>query len=635
MKIFLLGNIVKKGEMEVDESLNFMEILKKHCSGMKDNMRIKYIQLGGPMGRFMEGKELYDSLSDYIEEMEVPVVIFFNENFCPVDYVKFLTRHIQNLLHVNTGDIQVMRDLAEKLVSPEGEEEDYLKLLRYTEREASCDLEKRYKEYAGDFLLRHSESFKVHYEEKRCPGTICRRMFAAQCINACPAQVEIPGYIELMEHGKMEDAYALMKQANPLSFVCGKICPRPCEKRCKRGELEQTVGVRALQRYAAEMSVEGFHEDKAEDKDKKIAVVGAGPAGLTTAYFLRKTGYEVIVYDANKNPGGMLATGIPEYRLPQSTIDAEVKLIEDMGVEIRRGVRVGRDIELAEIREKNDAVLLATGCQVGNLIPGMNGRKMESAVNFLKEVKTEERQEIGRKVLVVGGGDVAMDAARTAKRIGAEVTVASLEEFDKMPASIEEREEAVEEGILFKSGYGVDSIEGESVKFKKCLSILDREFRFAPEFGEEITEEQYDHIIFAIGQRADNSYFTKDIEEISPGRVRVCSKSYATSVAGIFAAGDMTEIGTAVSAIAAGKKAAVNIDRYLGGCGLYLGREIVVPEIPLNVDIWNTGKSQEDILSALERKNTFQEVGVGFTPDKAKCEAMRCMRCDRNSRRRY
>lgn len=343
MKIFLLGNIVKKGEVLVEESLNFMEILEKYGSGMKDNMRVKYVQLGGPMGRFLEGKELYNSLSNYIEEMEVSAVLFFNENFCPVDYVKFLTRHIQNQHNVNTEDMKVMRDLAERLVSPEGEQEDYQKLLRYTKREASCEIEERYKKYLGEFLLKHSESFRVHYEEKRCPGTICRRMFAAQCINACPAQVEIPGYIELMEHGKMEDAYALMKQANPLSFVCGKICPRPCEKRCKRGELEQTVGVRALQRYAAEMSVEGFHEDRAEDKNKKVAVVGAGPAGLTAAYFLGKTGYDVTIYDANNKPGGMLATGIPEYRLPQNTIDAEVKLIEDMGVEIKRGVRVGRD----------------------------------------------------------------------------------------------------------------------------------------------------------------------------------------------------------------------------------------------------------------------------------------------------
>lgn len=635
MKIFLLGDVVKKGEVEVDGSLNFMEILKRYCSGMKDDMRVKYVQLGGPMGKFLEGEKLYNSLSKYRGVMEVPAVIFFNENFCPVDYVKFLTRHVQNQLHVNTGDLQVMRDLAERLTSPEGEEEDYLKMLRYTQRESSYDMEKRYKEYVGEFLLNHSEAFKVHYRDKRCPGTVCRRMFAAQCINACPAGVEIPGYIELMEHGRMEDAYALMKQSNPLSFVCGKICPRPCEKRCKRGELEQTVGVRALQRYAAEMSVEEFYEDKAESKNKKIAVVGAGPAGLTAGYFLGKSGYDVTVYDANDKPGGMLATGIPEYRLPQNTIDAEVKLIEDLGVEIKRGVRVGRDIELTEIRKDAHAVLLATGCQVGNIVPGMKGRRAEAAVDFLREVKTEGRQETGERVLVIGGGDVAMDAARTARRLGAEVTVASLEEFHKMPASPEDREEAREEGIIFRSGYGVDSVDGERVRFRKCLSIFDRESRFAPEFEEKATEDHYDHIIFAIGQRADNSYFPGDIEESSPGRVRVCSREYKTSAEGVFAAGDMVAVGSAVSAIAAGKKAAVSIDRYLGGRGLYLGRDIEVPEVPLNVDIWNTGKNQEEILSAQVRRGSFQEVGVMFTPDKAKCEAMRCMRCDRNSRRRY
>lgn len=635
MRLFITGDIIKKGDMDIDSRLSLMEILEDQCKGMKDNMRVRYAQLGGPMGRLLEGGELYNSLSDYMEEMEIPVIIFFNDNFCPVDYVKFLTRHMQNHHGINTGDMQVMRDLAELLVSPEGEKEDYLKLLRYTEKEASCDVERRYKDYVGNLLIKHSEDFKTHYRDKKCPGTICRRMFAAQCINACPAEVAIPGYIELMEHGKMEDAYALMKQANPLSFVCGKICPRPCEKRCKRGELEQTVGVRALQRYAAEMSVENFKEDRAELKNARVAIVGAGPAGLTAAYFLGKTGYEVTIYDANKNPGGMLATGIPEYRLPQATIDSEVRLIENMGVTIKRGIKVGRDIELIEIRENYNAVLLATGCQIGNIIPTLKGRLVDSAVDFLREVKTGKRTTVGKNVLVIGGGDVAMDAARTTKRLGAEVTVASLEKFEKMPASLEEREEAREEGITFKSGYGVDSAENDKVAFRKCLSIFDKGFRFRPVFGEEKEEGTHDHIIFAIGQRADNSYFTRDIEENTPGRVKVCAASYATSAEGVFAAGDMTGVGTAVSAVAEGKKAASSIDKYLGGRGLYLGREVEVPEIPLNTEIWNTSKREEAILSLNERRDSFNEVGTIFTPDKAKCEAMRCMRCDRNSRGRY
>ena len=635
MRLFITGDIIKKGDMDIDSKLNLMEILEDHCKGMKDNMRVKCVQLGGPLGRFLEGAELYNSLSGYTEEMEVPVIIFFNDDFCPVDYVKFLTRHMQNHHGINTGDMQVMRDLAELLVSPKGEEEDYFKLLKYTHREASSHMERRYKDYIGNLLIKHSEDFKAHYRDKKCPGTICRRMFDAQCINACPAEVAIPGYIELMEHGKMEDAYALMKQANPLSFVCGKICPRPCEKRCKRGELEQTVGVRALQRYAAEMSVANFKEDRAELKNARVAIVGAGPAGLTAAYFLGKTGYEVTIYDANKNPGGMLATGIPEYRLPQATIDSEVKLIENMGVIIKRGVKVGRDIELTEIRESFNAVLLATGCQVGNVIPTLKAKLVDSAVDFLREVKVDKRSKVGKKVLVIGGGDVAMDAARSAKRMGAEVTVASLEEFEKMPASLEEMEEAREEGIIFKSGYGVDSVENDKVAFRKCLSILDRGFRFSPVFGEEREEGTHDHIIFAIGQRADNSYFTRDIEETAPGRIKFCSLSSATSAEGVFAAGDMTGVGTAVSAVAEGKKVASEIDKYLGGRGLYLGREIKVPEIPLNTEVWNTSKRDEVILSLNERRDSFNEVGTIFTPDNAKYESMRCMRCDRNSRGRY
>ncbi len=633
MKFFLLGDVVNRCELEIDPSLNFMEILERYCGGMRDNMRIRYALLGGPFGRFLEGRELYTAFSNYIEEIETPALLFLNENFCPVDYVKFLTRYTQNQLQVNEGDIQVMRELAEKLVSPEGEEEDYLKLLKYTERESSDNLERKAKEYLGEFLLKHSESFKVHYREKRCPGTICRRMFDAQCINACPAEVNIPGYIELMEHGSDKAAYTLMKKTNPLSFVCGKICPRPCEKRCKRGELEQTVGVRALQRYAAEMSIEGYREDRAESKGKKVAIIGAGPAGLTSAYFLGKTGYDVTVFDAHPKPGGMLAAGIPEYRLPQKTIDAEVKLIEDLGVEFKYGIKVGRDIDLTSIREMNDAVLLATGCQIGNEIQGFDVERAESAVDFLKEVRLEGRTQVGKDVLVVGGGDVAMDALRTALRLGAKASVVSLESYERMPASIEEREEARDEGAVFLDGLSVVSVEDGEATLKNCISILDRNFNFAPKLGHVTTKVRCDHIIFAIGQRADNSYFTQDIKERKPGVIE--QYKGVTTAKGVFTAGDMVKIDTAVTAIADGRRVAARIDAYLGGDGLYLGREVEIPNVPLNPEIWNTGKSREVILTPEKRRDNFKEIGEVFSKDEAKCEALRCMRCDRNSRKRY
>jgi len=635
MRLFITGDIVKKCERDIDPGLNFMEILNTYGEGMLKNKRVMTAQVGGPFGEFVKGRDLYSPLSKYIDGIEVDTIFYYNENFCPVDYFKFLTRYVQNHLGINTEDITVMRKLAETLGSPEGEEEDYLKIVRYSKKDADHEIEKKYKEYAQGFLEENRESFREHYEDKFCAGTICRRMFDAQCINACPAGVRIPGYVELMEHGKMKDAYALMKQANPLSFVCGKICPRPCEDRCKRGELEQTVGVRALQRYAAEMSIHEFNEERLEDKGKKVSIVGAGPAGLTAAYFLGKTGYKVTVYDANKNAGGMLATGIPEYRLPQKTIDVEVELIKGLGVEIKTGTKIGEDLSLSQLRGESDAILLATGCQIGNMVPGMNGHRMEAAVDFLKEVKTQKRKDTGENVLVIGGGDVAMDAARTALRLGAQVTVVSLEVFEQMPASIEERSEALEEGVIFKSGYGVASIDGSTVSFRRCSSIVDMGFNFSPEFEEERIDGSYDHIIFAIGQRPDNSYFSKDIKESSPGKVDHCEKTYQTSAKDVFAAGDMAGVGTAVSAIAHGKKAAASIDKYLGGKGLFLGREIEVPEVPLNTEIWNTAKRGEAILSLNKRIDNFNEVGTIFTPDNAKCEAMRCMRCDRNSRRRY
>lgn len=643
MKIRILGDVNCRGVYTVDTSATLKEILRDNAGGIRNNRRLSTIQVGGILGEFLGLDSLSKPIKEFATADEVLDIMYLDELFCPVDYVKFLMRHCINMKKRREKDLLKMREISEKLVSEEGSEEDLLRLRDLTIDISASAEEKRFKDIVWEMTEKYYDIFLEHVREHRCRTTICRRLYRAQCINACPAEVDIPGYVELMEHRNVEDAYRLMKKNNPLSFVCGKICPRPCEDRCRRKQLEETVGVRALQRYAADMTFRlgEFSEDKLEDKGRSVAIIGGGPAGLSAAYYLGRTGYTVTVFEENRVVGGMLATGIPEYRLPQATIDSEVEHIKNFGVEIKTGMRVGRDIHLSQIRSQYDVALLATGCQIGNAFA--QGGGIETAVQLLKEVKVEGRREIGENVLVIGGGDVAMDAARTTLRMGAKnVMVATLEgNMAEMPASPEEKEEALEEGIHFLNGYSVkdvhknkdDSIQG--VTLHRCLSVLDDEYRFSPVFDEGDTEKlEVDTLIFAIGQRPDTGYFTEDIEVDERGWVKVDPVTLETNVKGIFAAGDMSRVGTAVEAIAEGRKSAQAIDRYLGGSGIYTGEVIAVPEVPLNIDIWNTRKEEETIGVPAQRIN-FNEAVKTFDDTEALCEARRCMRCDRNSRRRY
>lgn len=643
MNIRVLGDVNSRGIYNVDSNTTLKEILRDNAGGIRNNMRLSTIQVGGILGKFLGLGSLNQSVEEFAKGDEVVDIMYLDELFCPVDYVKFLMRHCINMKKREEKSLLEMREVAEKLVSDEGTEGDFQRLRELTIEVSSDEEEKRFKDIVWEMTEKYYDIFIEHVRDHRCRTTICRRLYSAQCINACPAEVNIPGYVELMEHKNVEDAYRLMKKNNPLSLICGKVCPRPCEDRCRRKQLEETVGVRALQRYAADMTFRlgDFTEDKLEANGKSVAIIGGGPAGLTAAYYLGRTGYKITIFEENKVVGGMLATGIPEYRLPQATIDIEVEHIKSFGVDIKMGMRVGRDIHLSEIRSQYDVVLLATGCQIGNAFAQGNG--IETAVQLLKEVKVEGRKEIGENVLVIGGGDVAMDAARTTLRMGAKkVMVATLEgSVAEMPASQEEKEEALEEGIHFFNGRSVKEIHKneeekiQRVTLKKCLSVLDDEYRFSPVFDEGDTEElEVDTLIFAIGQRPDTGYFTEDIGVDERGWIKVDPVTLETNVKGIFAAGDMSRVGTAVEAIAEGRKSAQAIDRHLEGNGIYTGEEITIPEIPLNIDIWNTGKKEETLAPAEERIN-FKEAVKTFNDSEALCEARRCMRCDRNSRRRY
>lgn len=634
----LFGNINKAGTFDIDESTKIIDILKNYAEGMVEDKNLEITQIGGPLGVLVAGEELLNQLSYYKDNMSMNTIMFLNERFCPVDFTKFFLKHIRVEMGIKNEELKVIEGLIEELSSGKVRKYTYDELLNEVNTVSEDELVIKVKNNIKFLMNRYENIFLEHFENKKCSASICYRLFSAQCINSCPAEINIPGYIALMSEGEDKKAYELMRQNNPLSLICGKICARPCEARCRRGEIEKTVGVRALKHYAASTTLdkEGFTERKNPSNGKKVGIIGAGPSGLSAAYYLAKTGYEVDIYEKYPVVGGMLAVGVPSYRLSQVTIDKEVKLIENLGVNIFTNTEVGRDININEIYNKYDSVVLSTGCHIANIF-SEHIENLESAIDFLREVKLENRTRVGENVVVIGGGDVAMDTARSALRLGAKnVTAVSLESYYAMPASNEEKEEAIEEGIVLINGYGAkeiieDNNVAKSIKLKKCSQLYDINNKFSPVYDEnDIKELKCNHIILAIGQRSDLSYIESTLA-IEDNRLKL--NNYETSKNGVFVAGDIRGTGSAIKAIAEGKKVAEKVDTYLNGDGLFVFDKIEIPNKQLHYSIWDTDTNYEKVeLFSPSCKNPFSQNKRIFTEEEARLEALRCMRCDRNSR---
>lgn len=482
----------------------------------------------------------------------------------------------------------------------------------------------------------------------------CYDTGTAPCKTACPAHIAVQGYLKLAAQGRYTEALALIKKENPFPAVCGRVCNRRCEDACTRGTIDQAVAIDEVKRFIAQQdldaavryvpqpvipkSVGGFEE--------KVAIIGAGPAGLSCAFYLAEKGYKPTVFEKNEKPGGMLRYGIPSFKLEKDVIDAEIEIIKLMGVEIRCGVEVGRDVTLDDLRAQGyKAFYLAIGCQGGRManVPGEDAQGVMTAVDFLRTVGGNEQYPVKGRAVVVGGGNVAIDVARTAERCGAEtVTMFCLEPREKMPASLEEIDEAEEEGVSIHCGWGPKEILTENGKvtgivFKRCVSVWDSEGRFAPAYDEEETVTvDCDHVFLSIGQSIIWGDLLKGSRvELGRGGCTVADGlTYQTAQPDVFVGGDVyTGPAFAIDAIAAGKEGAVSIHRFVQpNTSLTIGRNrrdfIELDKGDIVVEQYDTAARQiPGMDDSVDRRRSFREAKRTFTEEQVRAETARCLGC--------
>jgi heterodisulfide reductase subunit A-like polyferredoxin len=473
----------------------------------------------------------------------------------------------------------------------------------------------------------------------------------APCKVACPANVNVQGYVQLIKKKECTKAVNLIRERNPLAAICGRICTHPCESKCTRGKADEPLAIRLLKRFASDKEVQMLEsgtlslppEKKPAAIAKKVGVIGAGPAGLTVANDLADKGFVVTVYEAQPAAGGMLRYGIPEYRLPKKVLDHEVGLIRRKGVRFVCNCRVGKDITLDQLRKDNDAVFIGAGVTKGRLlgVDGENKPGVLQGVDFLRQAADKgSKPEVKAGIVVIGGGNVAVDVARTALRLGAKtVEMVSLEQRHEMPAYPEEIEATLQEGITIRNGWGPRRILGNGsvggIELRKCTQVFDADGRFSPVYDEQqrISIEA-DQIITAIGQTSDDE-FVKHIGAATQGRnFKADPVTLETSLAGVFAGGDaVSGPKSVIEAVAAGKRAAESIERYLNGKDILSHRFDStikpVPEelLPAIEDVEEKPRAKVGELPVAERVGSFQEVETGLTEEQALAEAERCLNC--------
>lgn len=495
------------------------------------------------------------------------------------------------------------------------------------------------------------EKWAVDYRDRNRVN--CYETGTAPCKTACPAHIAVQGYLKLAAQGKYKEALQLIKRDNPFPAVCGRICNRRCEDACTRGTIDQAVAIDEVKRFIAQQDLNAetrFVPEKVIPKvdgefEEKIAIIGGGPAGLSCAYYLAEKGYRPTVFEKEKQPGGMLMHGIPEFRLEKDVIEAEINVLRALGVEFHCGVEVGRDVTIPELREQGyKGFYVAIGLQSGGRlgVPGEDAEGVKAGIELMREVNLEGKKELSGRVVVIGGGNIGADVARTALRCGAEkVSLYCLEDYDSMPMGVEDRTECEEDGIEIHAGWGQTEILTENgrcsgIRFRRCLSVRNAEGRFAPTFDDNTTEEvPCDMVLYCIGQKVDwKGLLTGTAVELNPnGTAKADPVTYQTAEPDIFVGGDVyTGQKFAIDAIAAGKQGAVSLHRWVQDATLTIGRdkrefiELDKNNLLLEEASYDNTPRQRIGYNETLRK-TFKDGRVAFTEEQVKAETARCLGC--------
>ncbi len=495
------------------------------------------------------------------------------------------------------------------------------------------------------------EKWAIDYRDKNRVN--CYKTGTAPCKTACPAHIAVQGYLKLAAQGKYKEALQLIKRDNPFPAVCGRICNRRCEDACTRGTIDQAVAIDEVKRFIAQQDLNAetrFVPEKVIPKvdgefEEKIAIIGGGPAGLSCAYYLAEKGYRPTVFEKEKQPGGMLMHGIPEFRLEKDVIEAEIDVLRALGVEFHCGVEVGRDVTIPELREQGyKGFYVAIGLQSGGKlgVPGEDAEGVKAGIELMREVNLEGKKSLSGRVVVIGGGNIGADVARTALRCGAEkVSLYCLEDYDSMPMGVEDRTECEEDGIEIHAGWGQTEILAENgrcsgIRFRKCLSVRNAEGRFAPTFDDNTTEEvPCDMVLYCIGQKVDwKGLLTGTAVELNPnGTAKADPVTYQTAEPDLFVGGDVyTGQKFAIDAIAAGKQGAVSLHRWVQDASLTIGRdkrefiELDKNNLLLEEASYDNTPRQRIGYNETLRK-TFKDGRVAFTEEQVKAETARCLGC--------
>ena len=494
------------------------------------------------------------------------------------------------------------------------------------------------------------DKWAVDYRDKNRVN--CYDTGTAPCKTACPAHIAVQGYLKLAAQGKYREALQLIKRENPFPAVCGRICNRRCEDACTRGTVDQAVAIDEVKRFIAQQDLDAatrFVPEKVIPKvdgefDQQIAIIGGGPAGLSCAYYLAEKGYRPTVFEKERRLGGMLENGLPSFRLEKDVVQAEIDVLREMGVQFRCGVGVGKDVTIAQLREQGyQGFYVAVGLQSGGRlnIPGDDAQGVTAGIDFMRRVNGGQETKLEGRVVVIGGGNIAADVARTAVRCGAEsVDLYCLESYDDMPMGPEDRGECERDGITIHAGWGQTEIVTENghaagIRFRKCLRVKNGQGRFAPEFDDNDTcQAQCAAVLYCIGQKVDwRQLLTGTAVTFNPnGTAQVDPVTYQTAEPDIFAGGDaVTGQKFAIDAIAAGKEGAISLHRFVQKAALTIGRnrrqfvELDKENALIPVGFDNTPRQQIGYNEALRR--TFRDERIAFTAQQVQKETARCLSC--------